>query len=76
MGDPNQPIDRYDGRATIHNLEPFEASKDNPQPMDYLTSDEVIYSLSMATKKFYFLCVTNYFRGITHKFRNNYTFNY
>ena len=41
MGDPNQPIDRYDGRATIHNLKPFEALKDNSDPKDYLTEEEV-----------------------------------
>ena len=44
MGDPNQPIDRYDGRATIYNLEPFEAPKDAAnklEPKDYLTLDEV-----------------------------------
>ena len=43
MGDPNQPIDRYDGRATIHNLEPFEACKNNLEPKDYLTAEEVSY---------------------------------
>ena len=41
MGDPNQPIDRYDGRATIHNLKPFESLKDNLEPKDYLTEEEV-----------------------------------
>lgn len=46
MGDPNQPIDRYDGRATIHNLKPFESLKDNLEPKDYLTEEEV-YNLTL-----------------------------
>ena len=41
MGDPNQPIDRYDGRATVHNLEPFETLKDIVEPKDYLPAEEL-----------------------------------
>ena len=43
MGDPNQPIDRYDGRATLHNLEAVEASKElnHLKQKDYLTPEEV-----------------------------------
>ena len=41
MGDKNQPIDRYDGRATIHNLSPFEAPKQELEPNAYLTTEEV-----------------------------------
>ena len=45
MGDPNQPIDRYDGRATIHDLKPFESLKDIPEPEQYLTKEEVTLSI-------------------------------
>ena len=41
MGDPNQPIDRYDGRATLHDLKPFESLKDQLDPKEYLTNEEV-----------------------------------
>ena len=42
MGDPNQPIDRYDVRATIHDLTPFENLKEQLEPEQYLTTEEVI----------------------------------
>ena len=45
MGDKNQPIDRYDGRATIHNLSPFEAPKQELEPNAYLTTEEVSLSI-------------------------------
>ena len=41
MGDPNQPIDRYDGRATIHDLRPYESQQKQLDPKEYLTYEEV-----------------------------------
>lgn len=46
MGDPNQPIDRYDGRATIHDLTPFESLNYQLESEQYLTKEEVILILS------------------------------
>ena len=70
MGDPNQPIDRYDGRATIHDLKPFESLKDIPEPEQYLTKEEVTLSIKslasigldlyLTKHKNYFLLITSF----------------